>query len=88
MAHYRRRGDIHRRLGGLGAERGERMKIYYEEIPDNYVGDYPSVTIHYRKSESAEAETIALYLGDTQNPFAKARRERGENDKDKRMPVL
>jgi len=51
------------------------MKVYYEEVPDNYIGDYPSVTIYYRKSESAEAETIALYLGDTQNPFTKERRK-------------
>ena len=38
------------------------MKVYYEQVPDHYVGDYPAITITYRASDKHEAEVIGLML--------------------------
>ena len=39
------------------------MRIYLEERPDYYVGDYPSVTIHYRNKDKDEAHDLATSIG-------------------------
>jgi hypothetical protein len=48
-----------------------RIKVYYEQIPEHYDGDYPSVTIHYRPQDRFEAEKIGLSLGDDLEEFNK-----------------
>lgn len=35
------------------------MKIYFNEEPKYWVGNFPEVTIHYRKGSKVEAERIA-----------------------------
>lgn len=34
------------------------MNVDFEAWPDHYEGDYPSITIHYRPRDRAEAERI------------------------------
>ena len=38
------------------------MNIHFQKVPDNYVGDYPGVTITYREMDKGEAEYIAERL--------------------------
>ena len=41
------------------------MRIYYEEVPEHYVGEYPAVTIKYRKQDKHEAKVIGELLWDS-----------------------
>ena len=43
------------------------MRIYYEEIPDYYMHEGPTVTIRYHKSDWSEAQNIGIILGDDYN---------------------
>ena len=38
------------------------MKVYFESSPENYVGDFPSITIHYRPQDRPEAERIRALI--------------------------
>ena len=38
------------------------MRVYFEQCPAEYVGAFPSVTIHYRPQDRLEAEAIAVLL--------------------------
>ena len=40
------------------------MKIFFNEKPKWYVGDYPSITIHYREGKRHDAELLASKLRD------------------------
>ena len=40
-----------------------KMIVYYEMVPREYVGDFPSVTIRYRPQDKDAAEALGLSLG-------------------------
>lgn len=41
------------------------MKVYLEARPNHYDGDYPSITIHYRPKEKADAERLKSLIETT-----------------------
>jgi len=40
------------------------MRIFLEQKPKDYVGDYPAITIHYREGEKDSAEVLASRIRD------------------------
>jgi len=40
------------------------MRIFFEEKPRHYIGDFPALTIHYRAGEKQDAELLASKIRD------------------------